>query len=83
MKVSDWIRFNEGVFRIDDLVVKVFRKCSVNSNDIALTSTMKLIDIAQMFGEYTLMFVNFANSTTNDSWKTLCLGIYYDKEDQS
>ena len=84
MKVADWIRYNENVLRIDDVIVKVFRKKSFNTDDIAIKTKIKIRDMAQIFGEYTITFVNFDQYKYEqlvDERTTLCFGIYYNEEE--
>lgn len=82
MKVADWIRYNENVLRIDDVVVKVFRKKSFNTDDMAIRTKITFRDMAQIFGEYTIVFINF-DKYQNDVGErtTLCFGIYYNEEE--
>lgn len=81
MKVADWIRYNENVLRIDDIIVKVFRKKSFNADDIAIRTKIKFRDMAQIFGEYTIVFINFDEHQSDVGERTtLCFGIYYNEE---
>ena len=84
MKVADWIRYNENVLRIDDVIVKVFRKKSFNTDDIAIKTKIKFRDMAQIFGDYTIAFINFDKykyEQLTDERTTLCFGIYYNEEE--
>ena len=84
MKVADWIQYNENVLRIDDVVIKVYRKKSLANVDIAIETKIKFRDMAQIFAEYTIMFINFSEyelEVTKTLRTTLCFGIYYDKEE--
>lgn len=83
MKVADWIRYNENVLRIDDVIVKVYRNHTPHQEHKAIDTKMKLCDIAQIFGEYTIMFINFAEYKIEQfetMRTTLCFGIYYNEE---
>lgn len=84
MIVADWIRYNEGVLKIDDVIVKVFRKPHPHQENKAIDTKMKLVDMAQIFGEYAIMFINFAEykmEHLEEMRTTLCFGIYYNKEE--
>lgn len=86
MIVADWIRYNEGVLKIDDVIVKVFRKPHPHQENKAIDTKMKLVDMAQIFGEYTIMFINFAEykmEHLEEMRTTLCFGIYYNKEEHT
>ena len=79
MKVADWIQYNEGVLRIDDVIVKVYRKNHPHQENKAIDTKMKFRDMAQIFGEYTIMFINFDKYQNDVSERTtLCFGIYYE-----
>ena len=81
MKVADWIRYNENVLRIDDVIVKVFRKKSFITDDMAIRTKIKFRDMAQIFGEYTIVFINFDKYQSDIGERTtLCFGIYYNEE---
>ena len=84
MIVADWIRYNENVLRIDDVVIKVFRKKSFNTDDIAIKTKITFRDMAQIFGDYTITFINFDKykcEQLTDERTTLCFGIYYNEEE--
>lgn len=81
MKVADWIRYNENVLRIDDVIVKVFRKKSFNTDDIAIRTKITFRDMTQIFGEYTIVFINFDKYQSDIGERTtLGFGIYYNEE---
>ena len=84
MKVTDWITYNENVLRIDDVIIKVFRKKSLANVDIAIETKIKFHDMAQIFAKYTILFINFAEyelEVTKAPRTTLCFGIYYNEEE--
>lgn len=81
MKILDWIQYNENVLRIDDVIIKVFRKKSLAQADIAIETKIKFCDMAQIFAEYTILFINFAKyelEITKTPRTTLCFGVYYE-----
>lgn len=81
MKVADWIRYNESVLRVDDMIVQVYRKNHPHQENKAIDTVMKLRDMAQIFGEYTIMFINFDKYQSQVGERTtLCFGIYYNEE---
>ena len=84
MKVADWVRYNESVLRFDDVIVKVFRSKSCNRDDMAMKAKIRFDDMAQIFGEYTIMFINLVETKTEElgiERTTLCFGIYYEGEE--
>lgn len=79
MKIAEWIMLNREILRIDDVIVKVFRKESYKTEDMVMETKIRLYDMAQMFAEYTIFFINFGTYTmplTNAERTTLCFGIY-------
>lgn len=72
MKLRDWIEFNfnnnEFSFNIGDVCVKVFRKRSYKFEDMIFSNVLDPIDMAHLFGEYTMFHVGKENKNhyTND-----------------
>lgn len=84
MKVADWIRYNESVLKVDDFIVKVYRTSTPHQENKAIDAKIKLADMAQIFGEYTIVFINFAEykmEQIEGTRTTLCFGIYYNEEE--
>ena len=83
MKVADWVRYNKSVLRFDDVIVKVFRNKSCNRDNMAMNAKICFDDLAQIFAEYTIMFINLIETKTEEcnlDRTTLCFGIYYEGE---
>jgi hypothetical protein len=84
MKVADWVRYNESVLRFDDVIVKVFRSKSCCRDDMAMKTKICFDDMAQIFAEYTIMFITLTEYKTESAEierTTLCFGIYYEVEE--
>lgn len=84
MKVANWVGYNKSVLRFDDVVVKVFRSKPYNRDNMAMNAKIRFDDLAQIFAEYTIVFIGLIETKTEEcnlDRTTLCFGIYYEVED--
>lgn len=76
MTFKEWYKFNfedNNLFNIGKVYIKVFRKKSVKTEDISFKALVSIHDIAKIFGDYNIIFVNYEDE---HGYKALCFGIY-------
>ena len=76
---GEWYKFNfvdnKIMDTLGDLYIKVFRKKSFTSEDKCLEGLMRIDDAVKMFGDYSLMKINYHTDRSpryGSDYKALC-----------
>ena len=73
----EWHKFNfvdnKLMDTLSDIYIKVFRKKSFKTEDRCLCQLMRIDDVLKMFGDYTVMKINFHSDMRDGfEYRALC-----------